>query len=171
MQALSSHWFRHLRPGSCLLTQIIVRNIYRSKLVFLVSHETWTDNSSILAGCLPVLKRDGILGELRADGKTGKQLCLLFFTLSSFASIGSLEVASSTSYLVASSVNTIYFSDSKILSSLDALPGLSFPGDLLYAIHQTFLLCYSTYSEAPPASLCSLSFCRILFQFLHLTGQ
>lgn len=85
VQLFHSYWFRSLRPGSCHVSQIIILNFYRWKLVFLVSHKTWTDISSLLAGCLGLLwRKTGVLGP-RAGGRTGRQLCL-FFLLSSSAS-------------------------------------------------------------------------------------
>ena len=53
-----------------------------------------------------------------------------FYSLFFCQHLVSLESATSKLYLVVSTSDTIYFSDSKTFSSLGGLPGLSFPGVL-----------------------------------------
>lgn len=125
-----------------------------------MSHKTWTDISSTLAGCLGLLWRQEFWGPEQVGGQEGSSVFSFYSLLP--PALGFLR-GWLWSYLVLSSANIIYFSDPKIFSCSDALPGLSFLGVLPCTVYQTFFSCFCFFSKALPGSPSSLSFCPFLF--------
>ena len=86
--------------------------------------------------CLP-WRGAGFWGPEQMERQEGSYV-FSFYSLFFCQLLVSLAIATSKLYLVVSTNDTIYFSDSKIFSSLDGLSGLSFPGVFSRAIHQLY---------------------------------